>query len=353
MQRGTPNIHQLAEQVKEHSNKKIESPKTYDGSDTKVLSTGSTLLDLAISGGRIRGGGIPAGIFVEIFGPSSTGKTVLLCELAGCVQRLGGEIKFHDPEGRLNRTFARQFDLKLTAENVSYPNTPPEIFEPIRSWNPKPPEKIHGIFADSLAALASDLELEDKKDEYSRRAKLFSQELRKTCRVIAAKEFVLVCSNQMRANVGAGMFEEKFTSPGGQALGFYASLRLRVSKGSPFKIKQDMLFRGKKITKVIGIKTRVEVYKSSVWKPYRTADVFTIFDYEIDDIRANLQFIKDNTRNTVYAMQNNELAKSMDESIKIVEDEELENELSEQTIDLWETIENKFKQNRVKKRRRI
>jgi len=354
MQRGKPNIHQLANQIKEHSIKKIENAKKYNGSDTKVISTGSTLLDLAISGGRIRGGGIPAGIFVEIFGPSSTGKTVLLCELAGCVQRLGGKIKFHDPEGRLDKTFARLFDLELKEKDYSRPNTPPEIFKPIRSWNPTPPDKIHGVFADSLAALASDLELEDKKDEYSRRAKLFSQELRKTCRVIAEKEFLLCCSNQLRANVGAGAFEEKFSSPGGQAIGFYASLRLRVSKGNPFKIKKEIDVgkeKSRKVTRIVGIKTNVEIYKSTVWKPYHKAPICIIFDYGIDDIRANLQFVKEQTSASVYAVNGKKLASSMDKAIRVVEKNELEKELKEETINLWEVLESKFEQNRVKKRR--
>ena len=72
--------------------------KKYDGNDEVMISTGSTLLDLAISGGRKRGGGLPGGILVEIFGPSGCGKTVLLCEIAGGVQRQKGKIMFRDPE---------------------------------------------------------------------------------------------------------------------------------------------------------------------------------------------------------------------------------------------------------------
>ena len=67
-----------------------------------MISTGSTLLDLIISGTRVRGGGLPGGILVEIFGPSGTGKTVLLCEIGGVIQRQNGDVRYGDPEARLN-----------------------------------------------------------------------------------------------------------------------------------------------------------------------------------------------------------------------------------------------------------
>jgi len=357
MKRGRPvqsETHKIAEQVKAHSAKTAElPPKKYAGSDTKKISTGSTLLDLAISGGRFKGGELPAGIVVEIFGPSGIGKTVLLCEIAGGVQRLGGEVKFHDPEGRLNTTFARLFDLELDDEDILHPDIPAEIFKPIRSWDPKPPDKIHGVFADSLAALESDLELEDKKDEYSRRAKLFSQEFRKTCRIIAKKEFLVCCSNQIRANVNAGAFEEKFSSPGGQAIGFYSSLRLRVSRGAPFKIKKVIKKGSKENSRTIGIKTNIEVYKSTVWKPYQVAPIYILFDYGIDDVRANLQFVKEKTNSTTYGVMEWGFGQSIEDAIKRVEEERLETELRKQTIALWEEEEEKFKQQRVKKRRWI
>ena len=87
----------LSEQVEEKLAKEPEEKSQYDGKDITV-STGSTLLDLAISGGRFREGGIPLGILVEIFGPSGAGKTVLLSQLAANVQRMGGKVMFHDPK---------------------------------------------------------------------------------------------------------------------------------------------------------------------------------------------------------------------------------------------------------------
>jgi RecA/RadA recombinase len=108
--------------------KQIEKPE-YDGDFGTVISTGSTLLDLAISGGRIRGGGLPGGILVEVFGPSGSGKTVLLSEIAGAVQRQGGSIMFKDPEARLNPQFAKLFGLELKEGDYSNPDTVNEVFK--------------------------------------------------------------------------------------------------------------------------------------------------------------------------------------------------------------------------------
>jgi recombination protein RecA len=152
----------------------------------------------------------------------------------------------------------------------------------------------------------------------------------------------MVCSNQVRQNMDAGPYGQKYTSPGGQAIGFYSSLRLRCS--SPEKIKTKVKMAGKEITRVIGVKTKVEVYKSTIWKPYRDAPLTILFDYGIDDVRQNLQFIKDYTANTTYTVVGRKLAIGIEESIHLVEDNNLENELREEVIDLWEEIEGKFTQ---------
>src|SRR5574343_1146298 len=127
----------LNEQIKRHATTPAKKKRKYDGNMANVISTGSTLLDLAISGGRVRGGGIPGGILVEIFGPSGAGKTVLLSEIAGAIQRKGGDIMFHDPEARLNKQFAQMFDVDI--EDIAYttPDTVTEVFKAVRSWEPK------------------------------------------------------------------------------------------------------------------------------------------------------------------------------------------------------------------------
>ena len=338
----------LPKQMKAKAKKPKQERKKYDGNDETMISTGSTLLDLAISGGRKRGGGIPGGIFVEIFGPSSSGKTVLLCEIAGAVQRQGGEVMFKDPEARLNKQFAQIFDLDVDKIDLSQPNTIPEVFKPIREWEPKNQEVINGVFADSLAALSTDMEMDDKDKYGMRRAKEFSEELRKTCRVLTARNMLLVASNQIRTNVGV-TFGKQTSAPGGKALEFYASLRLRLVYSE--KIKKEVTIRGKKIKKIVGIETEIEVDKSSVWEPYHTAPLTILFDYGIDDIRDCLQFIKNYSKEAVYTLGGDKLDQSMEKSIALVEEggEELIQELKGEVIDLWEEIQEKFKVERKPK----
>ncbi len=339
----------LSEQVEEKLAKEPEEKSEYDGKDITV-STGSTLLDLAISGGRFREGGIPLGILVEIFGPSGAGKTVLLSQIAANVQRIGGKVMFHDPEARLNKQFARIFGLDTGEIEYTIPNTIPEVFQSVRDWvSEAEAEKgtIYGVFADSLAALSTNMEMEEGDKMGMRRAKEFSEELRKTCRIITQRNVLMVCSNQIRQNVDAGPYGMRYKSPGGEAIGFYSSLRLRF--GSPQKIKEKKKIRGKDHERVVGVHTEIEVFKSSVWKPYRTAEVYILFDYGIDDIRANLRFLKQNTGSTVYAIKDLKLDRSLERSIQIVEEENLEQELRNAVIELWNEIEEGFEEKRKPK----
>ena len=333
--------------------KGISITKEYDGNFGTIISTGSTLLDLAISGGRVHGGGLPGGILIEAFGPSQSGKTVLLSEIAGAIQRQGGDIMFADPESRLNRQFALMFGLNVTEENYSIPNTVTEVFGAARKWKPVPAKRsaINGIFADSLAALSTDMEMDsDEGDKMGmKRAKEFSEQLRRTCRMITENNYLMVCSNQVRENVGASEYQPKTSTPGGKAMGFYSSLRLQFT--NPKKIKRKKSIAGKERERVIGVETTIEVFKSSIWKPYHSAPVTIIFDYGIDDIRQNLQFIKDYTKFTTYTLGGEKIGQSMEEAIAYIESENLEDTLKEEVITLWEDVESKFETVRKTKRR--
>ncbi|MBU0777458.1 DNA recombination/repair protein RecA, partial [Patescibacteria group bacterium] len=330
----------LSTQVKNHAKLRVKPSLEYDGGVT-AISTGSTLLDLAISGGRFRHGGIPSGILVEIFGPSGSGKSVLLSEIAGQVQKQGGKIMFKDPEARLNKQFAKLFNLDVDTIEYENPNTVPEVFKPVRAWDPKPEGKVHGIFTDSLAALSTEMEL-DEKDQYGmRRASEFSKELRKTCRVITSKNFLMVCSNQVRTIIGAGPYEQKQNSPGGLGIGFYSSLRLRC--GSPTKIKRTRTIGGKELKRVIGVDVLIDVYKSSIWVPYLSAPVSIIFDYGIDDIRQNLKFVRQIRKHNGYILGDSKLGKSLDEAISVIEAGRiLQQKLKIETIALWREVEAQF-----------
>ena len=340
----------MSEQVKSRVNAPKNPKSEYDGDTSVMISTGSTLLDLAISGGRVRGGGIPGGILVEIFGPPSTGKTVLLCEIAGDIKRKGGEIMFNDPEARLNKQFAKIFDLDTDEIEYMTPNTVTEVFTAVRDWAPDN-KKINGVLTDSLAALSTDLEMDDDEGDKMgmRRAKEFSEQLRRTARLLTSTNLLMVCSNQIREVVDRGNFGPKYAAPGGKAIAFYSSLRLKTSKiGS---LARTRTISGKKRKQIYGIQIEVEVEKSSVWEPSRSVPVTIDFKYGIDDIRENLKYIKDLTGSSAYVLKDRKLGTALEDAIAIVEEEELQDQLREIVIDLWEEYEEQFKVERKPKKR--
>jgi len=307
----------------------------------EMLSTGSTLLDLALTGGRVYGGGVPGGILMEVYGRSGSGKTSILSELGGAAQAKGGEVMFLDTEARLDEGYARTYGLSIPKESYHRPNTVTEMFSLMGGWDPDP-KNLNVLAADSLAALSTELELEKGDKMGMRRAKEFSEGLRKYCRLISKMNWLVACSNQVRQ----GDFGD--VTPGGKAIEFYASARISVNmKGKVEKVKKV----GKKdITKPIGIYSECVVTKSSIDKPYRTAPIYIIFDYGLDDIRANLQWNKDMKADTSY----NALDKTyvgMDAAINYIEENELEDKLKNETIALWAEIEAKFKIDRKKKNR--
>lgn len=339
----------VSKQLRRRVNNPPEAEEPNKGNFELIRSTGSTLLDLAVSGGRVYGGGLPAGILVEIFGPSSTGKTVLLSEIAGNVQAKGGDIIYQDPEARLDPRFAKMFGLDLESTSYSTPDTVSEVFETIKNWKPENPDVVNGIFVDSLAALSTNMELSDDGDPYGmRRSKEFSEGLRKTCREIKKRNYLMVCSNQVRDVIGAQAFQEKTAPTGGKAWSFYPSLRLSTVLTKKYESKIE-LSKKNVHKKIVGIRTEIKVYKSSIWEPYNTAPVTIMFDYGIDDIRENLQYIKDNTGASTYTMDGQNLNTSLAKSIAIIEDGNLETELREEVIKLWTTLNDKHKVERKPK----
>lgn len=342
MQRRSP-VADLAEQVGSRFQRRSPPPSA-GAEPVGVISTGSTLLDLAISGQRFDFGGIPGGLLVEIFGPSGCGKTVLLCELAGNVQRLGGDVMFRDPEGRLNAQFAQLFDFRVENADYSMPDTVPELFDPIKKWKPKSPEgTISGVFADSLAALSTKMEMEDADKMGMRRAKEFSEACRTTCRVLTQHNILMVCSNQVRQNADAGPFQEKYKAPGGEAVPFYSSLRLRCH--SPFKLHREREVGTGKQKRSYGVKTSIEVYKNSISSPYKSADVYILYDYGIDDIRGSLEYLKASLGLPTYNVLGDEvkLGAAIERAIKEVEDNDLQARLKRRTVEVWHSVESKFK----------
>lgn len=360
----------LSDQVEKKVTQKKKEPEKRrivqapEGNFKKMVSFRSTLLDLAISGGKIRGGGIPSSIIIELYGTTSVGKTALLLSLASDIENKGGEAPFQEPEARLSEGFAEVFGYHVDKNKIYRPDTVSEMFDNLYKWKPKNPKAINGMMIDSLAAFASDIEMNNlgktptqkKKDEYSRVAKQFSQGLRTHTRFIEKNNYIFACSNQLRDVMDPG-FGEKQKSTGGHAFKYYGSLRLKATQ-SPGKKLFDGQNLGYKIyaerTDKFGIERKqsigtsmiVTVDKSSVWKPFRSAPIYIIWDYGIDDIRANLQYVKDVTQASMYYVNNIKLSKSLEESITIVENDDMEEKLREQVIDLWEEIDKLFQTKR-------
>ncbi len=312
-----------------------------------AVSTGSTLLNLAISGGILREGGIPGGNIVEIYGPPSVGKTSFLVETAGNAQRKGGDTRFDDPEGRLNKEYSEIFGYEFEDKNYHRPDTVNEMFDNIWNWKTKSNKFINVSCADSLAALSTEMEMKDTDAMGMKRAKDFSERLRKTCRVIANNNWLILCSNQERMTKGAGT-----TTSGGKGVPYYASLRLRITHDYPtFQITRTKTINGKKITVVIGIRSKIVVKKSSIDKPFRECYISNLFDYGFDDIRENLIFLRDYSKDEKYTFENREFS-TIGPAIQFVEDNNLEENIRQDTIELWHEIQELLKTNRKRKIRK-
>ena len=197
-----------------------------------LVSTGSTLLDCAISGKRVKGGGLPGGILIEIYGPSGKGKTALAVEVGASAQAMGGTVFFNDPEGRLDQEYAEAYGLSLAGgKNYTKSDTIEAVFDDLIAWFKKdlPQDKIHVYICDSLAALSTEAEMEGGDKAGMLRAKAFSQMMRRIARMVSNKNRLVVFTNQIRQKPSMGGFGgPSETTPGGEAIKFYASVRLRV-----------------------------------------------------------------------------------------------------------------------------
>lgn len=310
-----------------------------------VVSTGSTLLDLSISGGRVEGGGIPGGIMVEIYGPSGQGKSALLAEICASAMSKGGEARFCDPEGRLDKEYADIYGMNIPDDQYFRPDTVREWFK-VAFPEFKNENVINVSAADSLAAFSTEMEMEDQDKMGMKRAKDFSEGLRKHARIIAHDHRLLVCSNQVRDGDGQEV------TPGGKGVGFYSSLRMRIGPAfSGSKLEREITLKsGRTVKKQVGIRSDVRVTKSTIDDPFRVATVSILFGYGIDDIRDQLQWYKDMTKETKYnAIEGTYQA--INAAVASIEKHKLEADLRARTVKLWMEIEAQFKMDRPRKKR--
>jgi recombination protein RecA len=226
--------------------------------DIQVVSTGSLGLDIALGIG-----GLPRGRVVEIYGPESSGKTTLTLQVIAEMQKLGGTAAFIDAEHALDPSYAQKLGVKMDELLISQPDTGEQALEIadmlVRSAS------VDVVVIDSVAALVPKAEIEGEMGDSlpGLQARLMSQALRKLTANINRTNTLVIFINQIRMKIGV-MFGSPETTTGGNALKFYASVRLDIRRIGSIK-KGD---------EVVGNETRVKVVKNKVAPPFREA----IFD---------------------------------------------------------------------------
>ena len=320
-----------------------------------MIDTGSTLLNLNISGGRSKTGGLPGGAFLEIYGPSSLGKTALACAIGSAVSRMGGKVKYIDPEGRLDQQYAKAYGLLLSEDKGNYvmPNTVAEMFnEHIMKWDKwAGEESFTAIICDGVSALTTDMEMEGNDKYGGKRAKDFSEGCRKSGRIISGKNRLLIFTSQVREKMNA-MMGDKETTSCGRATEFYASVRIRIGKpaqGSKITRTAKIGSKDKEIKKTIGICSDAYIKKSSVDDPFRQCYLYLIFGYGLDDIRSNLTYNKTMMGEGNYVCGEKLKAGSLEKAIIKIEKANNEDWLRKRTIKIWNKAEDKLTMKRKPK----
>ena len=224
--------------------------------DIQVVSTGSLGLDIALGVG-----GLPRGRVVEIYGPESSGKTTLTLQVIAEMQKVAGTCAFIDAEHALDIQYAQKLGVNLQELLISQPDTGEQALEIVdalvRSGS------VDLIVIDSVAALTPKAELEGEMGDSlpGLQARLMSQALRKLTATIKKTNTMVIFINQIRMKIGV-MFGNPETTTGGNALKFYASVRLDIRRTGNIK-------RGEE---VIGSETKVKVVKNKVAPPFKTAE---------------------------------------------------------------------------------
>ncbi|HXV20117.1 MAG TPA: recombinase RecA [Desulfuromonadales bacterium] len=222
----------------------------------QAISTGALSLDIALGVG-----GVPRGRIIEIYGPESSGKTTLALHIAAEAQKTGGIVAFVDAEHALDIQYARKLGVRTDDLLVSQPDTGEQALEIaevlVRSG------AIDVLVVDSVAALVPRAEIEGEMGDshMGLQARLMSQALRKLTATISKSNTIVIFINQIRMKIGV-MFGNPETTTGGNALKFYASVRMDIRRTASLKQGQD----------VIGNRTRVKVVKNKVAPPFKEAE---------------------------------------------------------------------------------
>ncbi len=224
--------------------------------DVDVVSTGCLSLDIALGVG-----GVPRGRIMEIFGPEASGKTTLAQHIVAEVQKIGGVAAFVDAEHALDPDYARKIGVKVDDLLISQPDNGEQALDIVETLVRS--AAVDVIVIDSVAALTPRAEIEGEMGDHHMglQARLMSQALRKLTAIVSKSHTIVIFINQIRHKIGI-LFGNPETTPGGNALKFYCSVRIEVRRAAQIK-KGD---------KIIGNRVKAKVVKNKVAAPFQTCE---------------------------------------------------------------------------------